>query len=338
MAATNSTIDTTEPSVSPNPKGIAELWAFAQRVLAEFKQHYVPVKAAGLAFFAFLALVPTLVAVVSIYGLVADPDEIGDQILEATESLDESVSNMLAEQMTNITQNSGGAIGGVVVGILLALFTASAAVKHLISTLNVIYEFPETRNPIRLRLLAYGLTLAGTVLFALVVFALGALPTVLGSVGIGALGRWLLSVGTYPVMILIMSVALAVLYRVAPNRKGGRFRWSTAGSMAATLLWVLASLAFSIYVANAGNLNETYGVFASIAILLLWMYLTALSILLGAEVDATRIKLRAEAEAERNRRTNPPALIVDGERTQAGKAALVGVLVGAAIGGITGSR
>ncbi|MEM9033432.1 MAG: YihY/virulence factor BrkB family protein [Actinomycetota bacterium] len=330
--------DTEAPPVSPNPKGLAEIRAFAKRVLAEFKQHYVPVKAAGVAFFAFLALIPTLVAIISVYGLVADPDEITEQITDATESLPPETSQFLSDQMSRIADSSGGAVGLALAGsILVALLSASAAVKHVMSTLNVIYEFPETRGGVKLRLTAYGLTAGAVVTIVVGALALGALPAILAAADIGALGRWLATVAVYPLMLLAFAVALSILYWVGPDRQGiGQFRFFSVGAIIATVLWLVGTAAFSIFVTNFGNYNETYGIFAGIIVLLLWFNLTARAVLLGAEIDATRLKLHAEAEAERRRTTNPPVMLEDGERTQAGKAALVGVLVGAAIGGITG--
>ncbi|MEO1064411.1 MAG: YihY/virulence factor BrkB family protein [Actinomycetota bacterium] len=338
MATETESTETEEPPVTAKPRSIAEIRAFAKRVLAEFKQHYVPVKAAGVAFFSFLALVPTLVAVITVYGLVADPDDITDQIEDATESLPEETTEFLSEQMTSIADNSGGALGLALAGsILIALFSASAAVKHVMSTLNVIYEFPETRGGVKLRLTAYLLTAGAVLAVVTAALVLGALPAILGAADVGAAGRWVATVGVYPLMFVAFAIALSILYWIGPDRRGvGRFRWFSAGAVIATFLWILATAAFSVFVTNFGSYNETYGIFAGIIILLLWFNLTALMVLLGAEIDATRVKLVLEEERRRGRHTDPPVMIEDGKRTQAGKAALAGVIVGAAIGGIAG--
>ncbi|MEM9713345.1 MAG: YihY/virulence factor BrkB family protein [Actinomycetota bacterium] len=338
MATTTDPTVTDEPPVTPNPRSIGELRAFGKRVFAEFKQHYVPVKAAGVAFFAFLALIPTLVAIISIYGLVADPEDITRQIEDATESLPEETTDFLSSQMSSIAENSGGSLGFALAGsILVALFSASAAVKHVMSTLNVIYEFPETRGGVNLRLTAYLLTAGAVVAIVVGALALGALPAILAAADVGALGRWLATVGVYPVMLVAFAVALSILYWVGPDRRGiGRFRFFSVGAVVATVLWLVATAGFSIFVTNFGSYNETYGIFAGIIVLLLWFNLTAMTVLLGAEIDATRVKLRMEAEQARSQRIDPAVLVEDGKRTQAGKAALAGVIIGAAIGGITG--
>ncbi len=338
MATTIDTSATDEPPVTASPRSFAEIRAFAKRVLAEFKQHYVPVKAAGVAFFAFLALVPTLVAIISVYGLVADPDDIADQIADATTSLPEETSEFLTDQMESIADESGGALGATLAAsILVALFSASAAVKHLMSTLNVIYEFPETRSGLKLRMTAYLLTAGGVLTVVTGALVLGALPAILGAADIGASGRWLATIGVYPLMFVAFAVALSILYWIGPDRRGvGRFRWFSTGAVIATLLWIIATALFSVFVTNFGSYNETYGIFAGIIVLLLWFNISALTVLLGAEIDATRVKLRLEEERRRGRRSHPPVMIEDGKRTQAGKAALAGVIVGAAIGGIAG--
>lgn len=326
--------------LTPSPRSGKELATFWKRTMAEFKAHYVPVKAAGIAFFAFFALVPSLVAVISIYGLIADAEEIKQQILDATASLSPEIQNLFASQMEKISGGSGAALGtGIVISILVALFSASGAVKHIISTLNVIYEFPETRNPIKLRLLAYALTLGAAVFAVGAVFVLGILPAVLDAAGVGSAGVWAVNIGRFPLLAFGMIVALSVLFFVAPNREGkGRFRLLTAGAVIATVLWVIVSILFSIYLQNFASYNETYGVFGVIIALLTWMNLTALLVLLGAEVDATRVKLRLEQERARHASTDPPSLIEDGKATQYGKAAFGGILVGAALGALTGKR
>lgn len=320
----------------PDPKTFPEIRDFGKRVMAEQKVHYLPVKSAGIAFFGFVALIPILIAVISIYGLIADPNEIAQQIEDGTESLSPEVSALLSSQMEDIAGNSGGAGVALLISIGLALFSGSAATKHLISTLNVIYEFPETRNPIKLRLLAYGMTLGGAVFAALAVFLTGALPAVLDGVGLGTAAAWLISIATYPVLFVIMTVVLSFLYSIAPDRPGSPRRWFTPGAAVATVLWVIVSIAFAVYINSPLASGNSYGIFSTIIVLLTYFNLTATVILLGAEVDATRVKLRDEQLGVRRSRMDPPQLVQDGTTTQYGKAALGGVLVGAALGTLVG--
>ncbi|MEO0494603.1 MAG: YhjD/YihY/BrkB family envelope integrity protein [Actinomycetota bacterium] len=256
-------------------------------------RHNAPIFAAGVAFFAFLALIPALTGIIGVYGLVSDPDDVTEQLTDALEGAPESTREFLVDQMAAIADGSGGALGlSVAISIALALFSASGAVANLIKSLNVAYELDETRKPWILRGLAIGLMLGAIVLFSVVTFLMAALPPVLDEIGFGGAAALSLNAARFPILGGFMAIGLSVLYRLGPDHRGNDKPLSptliTVGGIVATALFVLLSVAFSFYTANLGSYGETYGPLATIVVLLLWFQLSALAIIVGAELDAER--------------------------------------------------
>ena len=256
-------------------------------------RHNAPIFAAAVAFFAFLALIPALTAVIGIYGLVADPDDVARQISEALAGAPESTRTFIVEQMSDISAGSSGVLGlSVGGGLLLALFSASGAVANLLKALNVAYDLEETRAPWTLRGVALGLTAGGIVVLGVVMFLMTALPPLLAEWGLGDLARYTLNTLRYPILGLVMATSLSLLYRLGPDHDGNDrplpARLATVGGLVATVLFVVLSTLFSFYTANLGSYGETYGPLATIIVLLLWFQLSALSVVIGAELDGER--------------------------------------------------
>lgn len=260
-------------------------WQIVRRAFAESAKDNVSMLAGGVAFFGFLAIFPALIALVSLYGLVADPAQAAQTLESVTAALPASARPLVADQLQSVvTSSTGGLTTGLVIAALAALFSASSGTQNLMAAINIAYDETETRGAVKLRAIALLLTL-GAVVFVIVAIALVAVaPIVLDALGpvgqvVGQIVRWVL-------LVLFMVVALAVLYRVAPDRDAPRFRWVTPGSVLATLLWVVGSVLFSLYVDNFGSYNKTYGALAGVIVLMLWMYLTSYIVLLGAEVNS----------------------------------------------------
>ena len=256
-----------------------------RRAFAESSKDNVSMLAGGVAFFGFLAIFPALIALVSLYGLVADPAQAAQTLQSVTAGLPDTTKPLVAEQLQSVVSGSnGGLTTGLIIAALAALFSASSGTQNLMAAINIAYDETESRGAVKLRLLALALTI-GAVLFVIVAIALVAVaPLVLDLLGpsgqlIGQVVRWVL-------LVVLVVVALAVLYRVAPDRDAPRFRWVTLGSVAATVLWVLGSALFSLYVNNFGSYNKTYGALAGVVVLMLWMYLTSYIVLLGAEINS----------------------------------------------------
>jgi membrane protein len=271
----------------------------AKRVRTEIKRDQVPLLSAGIAFYALLALFPALIASVSIYGLVADPDTVRRQIDRLTQLLSPETATILGQQIQQVTAGAGGALGlATALGILTALWSASSGVKALITGVNMTYNESETRKFLKLRGLSLLFTLGAMVLMAVALALIVAFPAVAGDWP-DAL-RLTASVLRWVLLAVLLILALAILYRYAPDRDNPKWNWVSWGGVTATVLWVVASLAFSFYVSHFGNYNKTYGALAGVIILLFWLYLTAFVVLVGAELNT-----QMELQTARDTTTGP---------------------------------
>jgi membrane protein len=256
----------------------------AKRTAKEVKQDQVPLLGAGVAFYTLLSLFPAIIAGVSIYGLVADPQTVRDQINELTQRLSPSTAELLEEQIKQITSGAGGALGvATVIGILTAIWSASSGMKALITGVNLAYDETESRKFVKLRGLAIVLTLGAMVLLAVAGATIVGFPPVADNLPVVL--QWVIGILRFVVLGALLIAGLAALYRYAPDRDEPKWTWVSWGSGIATLLWVLASIGFSIYVNSFGNYNKTYGALAGIIILMFWLYLTAVIVLVGAELN-----------------------------------------------------
>lgn len=257
------------------------------RVKSEQKKDNLSIVAAGVAFYTLLAIFPALGAMVSLYGLVADPADVQRQLESIGHLLPPQAFQILDQQLSQIVAQSGGALGvGAALGILISLWSAAKGMKAMIAALNITYDEKEGRGFFKLNALALLLTL-GALLFVLLSLALiVALPVLFGNLGLPGALVLLISFLRWPLLAACVVVALALLYRFAPNRDRPRMRWVSWGSVLATVLWIAVSVLFSLYVSNFGNYNETYGSMGAVIILLMWFFLTAYIFLLGAEFNA----------------------------------------------------
>jgi membrane protein len=216
---------------------------------------------------------------------VADPKDISRQVDDSLAAAPVEVRKMISQQLTSIQGSHGGAIFGVIVGTIIALWSASSGLNHLIDAINIAYDEEETRGFIRRRGLALLFT-AGAILFMLLAIGgIAVVPAIARAADIGVAGSVLVQVTRWVVLLGGLLAGLAVLYRWAPDRADARWAWASPGAIAAAVGWLLASVLFSVYVANFGSYNETYGSLGAIVVVLLWLYLTALMIILGAELN-----------------------------------------------------
>lgn len=262
-------------------------WAdVLSRVKVSLKDDQVSLMAAGVAFFSLLALVPALAALVALYGLLRSPAEVQADIASLASVLPADAQGVLDDQLTSLTSSSSAGLGlGLVVSVLLSLWAASGGVSQLISAVNVAYDEEDSRGFVKRRGLALLLTL-GAIVMVLVTFSLVAvLPAVLSVVGLDGVAGTVVGLLRWPLLGLLMVVALAVLYRVAPDREDARWRWVSWGSVVAVGLWLLGSVLFSVYVSRFSSYNETYGSLGAVVVLLLWLYLSSFIVLLGAELN-----------------------------------------------------
>lgn len=266
-----------------------------RRAWKEAKSDQVPLLAAGVAFYSFLALFPAMIAAVMLYGLLRDPDDVRRQVASLSDTLPSDAASLLTGQLEAITTTSSGGLGlGLVISLVLALWSASGGVGNVMTAVNLAYDEEEIRGFVKRRALALGLTLAAIVFVVVAVSLVAVAPAVLDNVIGDGPARWGLEAARWLGLLVAMAVALAVLYKVAPDRDAPRFRWVSIGSVVATVIWLLASLGFSLYVDNFGSYNKTYGALAGVVVLLLWLWLTMYVVLLGAEINAEAEQQTAE--------------------------------------------
>ena len=259
----------------------------ALRVKGELKEDQVPLLSAGVAFYILLALFPALAAIVSIYGLVADPGQVSEHVGDLTAALPDSARELITEQLESVVKGAEDGVGFALVGgIVAALWSASSGMKHLVAAINAAYDEEESRKFFKLRGLSLLLTVGAVVFGVVAIGVLTVLPAIVDRTGLGSAGQTAVQILSYPALAIGFGVGLAVLYRYAPDRDNPRWRWVSPGAAIATVVWIVASLAFSFYASNFGSYSETYGSIGAVIILMLWLVITAFSVVLGAEIDS----------------------------------------------------
>ena len=257
------------------------------RTKNEMSRDNLSLVAAGVAFYALLAIFPAIAATVSIYGLVADPQTVEQQLAATSQVLPEQARSIIEEQLKRVTSGASAALSlGAIFSLLLALWSANKGTQSLITALNIVYDEEEKRGFVRLTLISLALTL-GIILFVLVcIVAIAVMPALLGNLGLPESVRQLASWLRWPLLGLAFVIGLAVFYRFAPSRDEPRWRWVNWGAVLATVLWLIGSVLFSWYVSNFGSYNETYGSIGAVVVLMMWFWVSALIVLLGAELNA----------------------------------------------------
>lgn len=298
----------------------------AKRTFASIKEDNIPIVSAGLAFYTMLSIFPALIAAVSIYGLVSDPADVQNQIESFANTLPSETSSLIESQLTGIVEGSSTALGwATAAAVLGALWTASSGMQQGVKAINIAYDEEETRGFLKKRGLALGLTLAFIVIGLMSVGLIVVVPPILDQLQLGGAVNVLLSIAQFVALAVVFMTGLAILYRYAPDRDRPSWRWLSWGAVIATVVWILASVGFSFFVSRFGNYQETYGALAGVIILLLWFFISAFVVLMGAELNAElehqtqhdtttgpdepmgeRGAVKADTVAERTGRDNEP--------------------------------
>ena len=262
-------------------------WQVLRRVVSQFVDHRLMSEAAGITFYILLALFPALAALVSLYGLFADPAIISQHLAEMQGIVPDGGMGLIEDQVKRVASNGGGTLGfGLALGLATSLWSANAGIKALFDSLNVVYDEREKRSYVRLTLLSLGLTLGAILFLCLALAGVVALPVVLNFVGLGPFTALLLKIARWPVLLTVLMLGLAVVYRFGPSREAARWRWITWGSLFAIFAWAIVSIGFSWYVASFGSYNKTYGSLGAVVGFMTWIWLSAMVVLVGAELDA----------------------------------------------------
>ncbi|AWN42586.1 YihY/virulence factor BrkB family protein [Methylobacterium durans] len=261
-------------------------WDIGKRVLQEFGNDRVLLVAAGVTFYAILALFPAIGALVSIYGLVADPGTINDQLASLQGILPSGALDIVGEQVKRIAAKGGGTLGFTAAfGILLSIWSANGGMKAIFDALNIVYDEKEKRNFIWLNLRSLSFT-AGALLFVvLALVGIVVIPAALAFLNLGSM-EWVIALLRWPILLLVVLGSLALLYRYGPSRDTAQWRWVTWGSGVAAFLWIAVSALFSWYVSSFGKYNETYGSLGAIIGFMTWIWISTTIVLVGAELNA----------------------------------------------------
>lgn len=270
------------------------------RVKNEITRDHVSVVSAGVAFFGLLAIFPAIAALISISGYFLDPATVETQLSQIAGALPENAAAILQDQARKVASGAGAGGLAAIIGVLLSIYSASKGMKTLIEGMNIAYDEEEKRGFIAQNATALALTLLLVFGLIVAIAMTVVVPALIGSLGLSGLAETAVTIGRWPVLALLAMAGLAVLYRYGPSRASPQWQWVSVGAVVATVIWVIGSVAFSIYVRNFGSYNETYGALGGVIILLTWLWLSAFIVLLGAELNS-----EMEHQTKRDTTTGP---------------------------------
>jgi membrane protein len=256
------------------------------RTKQQIGEDNLSIVAAGVAFFWFVAVVPALVVVISLYGFFADPAQVGGHIETLARVVPGEAMPLLEEQMTRIASQPRAAGFGAIIGLLVALYGSAKATKALIEGLNIAYDERERRSFIKLNGIALVLTLGAIVGALITIGLLAVLPAVVDRLGVGDTAQAVINWLRWPVLVGGFMLALGVVYRYGPSRDDAQWRWVSWGAVTAAVLWLIGSGAFALYVSKFAGYDKTYGPLGTVVVFMLWLFITAFVVLIGAELNA----------------------------------------------------
>jgi membrane protein len=283
-------------------------WGFWKGVLYRIYNEIVNDRllalAAGVTFYVLLAIVPAITALVSIYALIADPSAVQNEV-SSLQNLMPSGSFQIVQQQVNriVSSNSGSLSRWFFVSLAIALWSANSGLKAIIDALNIVFDVEEKRSFIRLNLVSLAMTLAGVVGIILAMAGLVAVPIAISYVPVGSFGQTLASWARWPALLVLLMVALAVLYRFGPDREHPRWEWVSPGNLFAAVAWLVGSALLSWYFSNFANYDATYGSLGGVIGLMIWLWVTAIVVLVGAEINSEYYAAKSQTprKARRNK-------------------------------------
>ncbi len=283
----------------------------AKRVWQQLGQDNVQIVSAGVAFYFFLSLFPAIAAFLALYGLITSPEKAAEQVSQLQPLVPQDAYRLIAGFAEDLAKSAGQSLGwGLALSIFLSMFSANKATTALFTGLNIAYNREESRPFVRRTLLTLGVTLAAIVSGSLLLAAVAVIPVIRQALPLPEGTDMILNLLRWPLIVVIGFGVVSVLYKVAPNRKSPRWRWVTPGSIVAVLLWLLGSAGFGWYIESFGDMSKTYGSLAAIVVLMLWFFITAYAILLGAEINS-EIEYQTDGDStsgpeEPSESRNPP--------------------------------
>jgi membrane protein len=257
------------------------------RVYASVNDNRLLAVAAGVVFYSLLAIFPAVAAFVSLYGLIADASTIDAHLSLASGIFPAGAVDLLHEQITKLTAKGDARLSlGFITGLAVALWSANAGMKAIIDALNVVYDEKEKRSFLKLNLVSLLFTLVAILSLMVALAAVVIAPIVLSALGLSSLLSLAIGVLRWPLLLVLATLALAAIYRYGPSRTEARWQWLSVGSVAAAIGWLLSSVLFSWYISHFGAYNATYGSLGAAVGMMMWMWISAIVILLGGELNA----------------------------------------------------
>ncbi len=258
-----------------------------KRTFHEMKADNVQIVAAGVAFYFFLSVFPTIIATISVYSLVIEPDQIREQISKLSLILPEQAFGMIKEFLEPVIAKSDKEIGwGLAISVLVSIWSANKGTSALFEGVNIAYDENDTRGIIKKNLLTLVFTLGGVVVGLISLLIVIFFPLLIKNLGLTPQIEHMLTWVRWVLLGIILVLTLSMVYKFAPNRRSPKLRWVSWGALLGSLLWLAGSMLFSWYVSNFGSYDDLYGSFAAVAILMLWLFLTAFIVLMGAEINS----------------------------------------------------
>jgi membrane protein len=243
--------------------------------------------AAGVTYYALLALFPGIAAVVSIYGLFADPGTIVSHLDAVAGLVPDGAIDVIREELARLSNQGSTRLGvGFLIGLVLSLWSANSGIKGLFDSLNIVYEREEKRSLIQLNAVTLFFTVATIAFMLIALVCVIALPVVLNHLPNPGVSTQPLSISRWPILLALVALWLTLIYRYGPSRTESRRRWVTCGSAFAAIAWLAASALFSWYAANFGSFNKTYGSLGAIIGFMTWMWLSIIVVLVGGKLNA----------------------------------------------------
>jgi membrane protein len=258
-----------------------------RRTYLEIISDRISLVAAGCAFYATLALFPAITMLIAIYGLMFDPTTVEPQLQVVRELLPPAAFSLIADRVHTLVSQEKATLGvSLLISTVIALWSSATGTKAMLSALNMAYEEQERRSFLRFQATGLVMTLCSILGAVLALAILVFLPVAIEFVGLDAYAKALLRIASFSILIIFVSTSLALLYHFGPSRQSAKWHWITPGSSIATLLWLVASILFSLYVGQVASYDTSYGPLGAIAGVMMWFWVSAYAVLLGAELNA----------------------------------------------------
>ncbi len=258
-------------------------------IVRNITAHHTMLVASGVAFTCVFSLIPAMIAVVAVYGLVASPSDVESHVRPLVDVLPEEAGQLLIEQLQNVTVIDGTEITvGLAFGLIGVAWAISSAINAMVMAIRIAHELPSPHNWIQGRIFALKLSVIAVLAAAAMIWLVVVVPPLMDDANVGGAYRWAVSIGRWPVVLIVSTTALALFYRAVVGHRTGRFHFVSWGAIVATAIWVLSTIGLSVVYGYFGRIESTFGSLGAVAALMAWLYLTALAALIGAEIDGAR--------------------------------------------------